>query len=333
MSDAVTSRPTPALRYLSAADVDACLPGVERRIDLAAEALGALASGGAEMPPKIGIHPRPDSLLHAMPAWLREDDLVGLKWVAAFPHNKSRGLPAINGLVVLNDPESGLPIWIMDAARITAVRTAAVSGVAIRLYAQRARSVAVLGAGVQARSHLEMLAAQLPGIRTLLYDRHYHRAAAVAAEANEASGRGTVAVAADAREAVAEADLVITVATLGAGKQLLTPDWLKRGAVVIAVDFATYASAQLATEAGVFAVDDREQFLFYRSNGYFDGFPEPTTTLGEAFSASGGPAEGPSSDGRPVLVTHLGVGLADVVLGDAIARQAEHRGMGLALTR
>lgn len=321
------------MRYLSAGDVDACLPSVERRIDLAAEALGALARGGAEMPPKIGVHPRPDSLLHAMPAWLREDDLVGLKWVAAFPRNKSRGLAAINGLVVLNDPETGLPTWIMDAARITAVRTAAVSGVAIRLYAREAGTVAVLGAGVQARSHLEVLAVQLPGCRALVYDRHYHRAASVAAEANEAAGRPWVSVEPDAREAVAQAELVITVATLGAADQLLTPDWLKERAVVIAVDFATYASAKLASSAGVFAVDDREQFLFYRSNGYFDGFPEPTTTLGEAFEASGDRTEGRSADGRPVLVTHLGVGLADVVLGDSVGREADRRGMGLALTR
>jgi ornithine cyclodeaminase/alanine dehydrogenase-like protein (mu-crystallin family) len=316
MREPAAPQPVPPLRYLSAADVDACLPSVERRIDLAAEALRALAREAAEMPPKIGVHPRPGTLLHAMPAWLRERDLVGLKWVAAFPNNKSRGLAAINGLVVLNDAETGLPTWIMDAARITAVRTAAVSGVAIRLYARSARSVAILGAGVQARSHLEVVAGQLPDCQAVLYDRHHQRAAALADEHNERHSRQWLSVAPGAREAVGEADLVITVATLGAASQVLTNDWLREGAVVVAVDFATYASAQLARTASVFAVDDREQFLYYRANGYFDAFPEPATTLGEALVAPD--QAGQPTNGRPVLVVHLGVGLADVVLADAV---------------
>lgn len=325
--------PASPLRYLSAADVDACLPSVSERIDLAARALVALSRGTAEMPPKIGVHPRAGTLLHAMPAWLRDGDVVGLKWVAAFPQNKSRGLAAINGLVVLNDPDTGLPTWIMDAARITAVRTAAVSGVAIRLFAAGVRQVAILGAGVQARSHLEVLAAELPEARATIYDRHAERARAVADEANELGGREWLTVAGDAREAVGRAELVVTVATLGSSRQVLTPDWLREGTVVVAVDFATYASAQLAAAAGVFAVDDREQFLFYRESGYFDDFPEPTTTLGQLLEQAPAAPEGQPDQGRPTLVTHLGVGLADVVLADAIQREAEAKGVGLALER
>lgn len=323
----------PPLRYLAAADVDACLPAVGRRIELAGVALRALSAGAAEMPPKIGVHPRPGTLLHAMPAWLRETDLVGLKWVAAFPGNKARGLAAINGLVVLNDPDTGLPTWIMDAARITAVRTAAVSGAAIRLYARRAQRVAIVGAGVQARSHLEVLAAELPAAQVSVYDRHTERAAAVAAAANAAAGREWVSAATDVRAAVGAAELVITVATMGAAKQAMTTDWLASGAVVVAVDFATYASAQLAEAARAFVVDDREQFLFYRSGGHFDGFPDPTTTLGaDLVAAASGAEPGSSADG-PLLVVHLGVGLADVVLGDAIAREAQGKGVGLELPR
>jgi ornithine cyclodeaminase/alanine dehydrogenase-like protein (mu-crystallin family) len=323
-----SSSAPPALRYLSSADVDSCLPGVGQRIDLAAEAMTALSRRAAEMPPKIGVHPRPGTLLHAMPAWLHDGDLVGLKWVAAFPANKARGLPAITGLVVLNDPDTGLPTWIMDAARITAVRTAAVSGVAIRLYAGHARRVAILGAGVQARSHLEVLAELLPDADAVVHDPHPERARSVADGANEQAGRPWVSATGDARAAVAAADLVITVATLGSADQVMTSDWLAPGAVVVAVDFATYASAELATEADPFTVDDREQFLHYRANGYFDGYPEPTTTLGEALSA----ARDRQAE-RPVLVTHLGVGLADVLLANAIRLAAQERGAGLELPR
>ena len=194
--------PSDPIRYLAAADVDAALPDLETQVALAARALQALGEEAAEMPPKLGVHPRPGALLHAMPAWLRTRDLVGLKWVAAFPGNNARGIPAISGLVVLNDAETGLPMCVMDAARITAARTAAVTGVALELYLPGgARTVAILGAGVQARGHLPQLARALPGGELLVYDRHPERAEAVAAEAvamGFASSRAEAAARADA---------------------------------------------------------------------------------------------------------------------------------------
>jgi alanine dehydrogenase len=321
------------LRYLSTSGIDACLPSVEQRVELAGQALAALATGDAEMPAKIGVHPREGALLHAMPAWLRSRDLVGLKWVSAFPDNKRHGLPAISGLVVLNDPATGLPLWVLDAARITAVRTAAVSGVAIRLLAApAARRVALLGAGVQARSHLEVVAALLPEARVALHDRHADRAEALAAEANREAGRDWVAAAGSAREAVAGAQVVITVATLGARTDRLGPADVDGDTLVVAVDFATYVDPALAVAARIFAVDDLEQFLHYRGLGYFDGYPEPGTTLGSlARDGHAPPAAG--EDARPTLVTHLGVGLADVVFADAICRRADAAAVGTQLDR
>jgi ornithine cyclodeaminase/alanine dehydrogenase-like protein (mu-crystallin family) len=323
----------PPLRYLAPAELEACLPPVSQRIGLVRQALLALAHDDAEMPAKIGVHPRPGALLHAMPAWLRSSDLVGLKWVAAFPANRARGLPAISGVVVLNDADTGQPTWIMDAARITALRTAAVSGMAIELLAPAgAAKVAVLGAGVQARSHIELVAELLPDAAVALFDRNPGRAAAVATEVNGALGRELVSAAESVPLAVADAGVVITVATLGAQAERLVPAAVAAGARVVAVDFATYVAPELARAARVFAVDDRAQFVAYRELGYFDGYPDPTTTLGELAAASGG-AVGDRRADEPVLATHLGVGLADVVFADAIARAAENAGMGSELPR
>jgi ornithine cyclodeaminase/alanine dehydrogenase-like protein (mu-crystallin family) len=323
----------PPLRYLSTADIDACLPSVGERIDLAQEALVALARGEAEMPAKLGVHPRAEAFSHAMPAWLRTRDLVGLKWVSAYSGNKAIGLPAISGLVVLNDAETGVPTWLMDAARITAVRTAAVSGVAIRLLAAPdASRVALLGGGVQARSHLEVLAALMPSATVAIYDRHADRREGLAAEHNALAEREWARPAASAAEAVEGADVVITVASLGAKTQRLEPADVAPGALVVAVDFATYASPGLARAAATFAVDDREQFLRYRELGYFDDYPDPGTTMGQLAIDSGGTAQ-PRADGRTALVTHLGVGLADVVTADAIARRADWAGLGAVLER
>lgn len=315
----------PPLRYLPAAELDSCLPSVDERLDLAAQALSALGRGVAEMPPKIGVHPREGALLHAMPAWLREGDVVGLKWIAAYPGNRAHGLASINGLVILNDAETGLPTWIMDAARITAVRTAAVSGVAIRLFElPSVERVAILGAGVQARSHVEVVRALLSGAEIRIFDRHLDRAEAVAELAR--AGGGRAAVSESAQAAAHEAQVIISVATLGSSSQVMAPDWLGPGTLVVAVDFATYASAQLAGSVSSFVVDDRAQFLAYREAGYFDGYPEPGATMGELLDAGSGA-------GLPALVTHLGVGLADVILADAIRRKAEETGAGMELSR
>jgi alanine dehydrogenase len=338
---------TAPLRYLSSADVEACLPSLDDQVALAGRALWALGAGGAEMPSKIGVHPRTGALLHAMPAWLRDDDLVGLKWVSAYGGNSARGIPAINGLIVLNEAETGLPIVVMDAALITAVRTAAVSGVAIRLFlAPGPRRAAVIGAGVQAHSHLPHLARAMPGGSLRVHDRHRDRAEALAAAAVEA-GFASAEATDDARSAVVGADLVVTMGALGSRSQVMTPDWVRPGALVVAVDFATHVAASLAREAARFVVDDREQFLAYRDAGRFEGYPEPTSTLGELLSGETGellgsagepgepdaPAAAPPADGRTTVVTHLGVGLADVLFADAVRAAAEASGLGMELPR
>jgi ornithine cyclodeaminase/alanine dehydrogenase-like protein (mu-crystallin family) len=328
---------TPPLRYFSAADVIRAMPDLDGRLALAERTLVALVAD-AELPPKIGIHPRPDgSFAHAMPAHLRGPDagggadLVGMKWVAGYATNNALGLPAINALVVLNDPGTGLPVAILDGGPITAARTAAVSGVAIRRFGpilQRPPRATLIGAGVQGRSHLEVIGHVLPGVELVVYDQRLERAEALAAEAGSTEGIGSVAVAVDARAAVGNADVVVTAASFGPVRQVMTSDWLTPKALVVPVDYATYCSAEVAREAALFLVDQREQFLANRDAGLFDGYPEPSATIGEALLAR---TPRPAS-GR-VVVTHLGVGLADLVLADAIVRRAAGLDLGMDLPR
>ena len=326
----------PDLRYLSAADVLAAMPSLDERLALAERTMLALVAD-AELPPKIGVHPRPDgSFAHAMPASLRgraasgADDLLGMKWVAGFGGNNALGLPAINAVVVLNDAGTGLPPAILDGGPITALRTAAVSGMAIAHFApdvsRRAPRAALIGAGIQGRSHLAVLGRVLPGVRLTVFDRHPERAAALAAEADATEGIADATTAPDARSAVATADVVVTAASFGPVRQVMSPDWLADDALVVAVDYATYCAAEVARRASLFLVDDRGQFLANRDAGAFDDYPDPTATLGEALlRQTSRPA-----DGR-VVVTHLGVGLADVVFGAAIVRRAESLGLGTLL--
>jgi ornithine cyclodeaminase/alanine dehydrogenase-like protein (mu-crystallin family) len=334
----MTVRSGPGVRFLSAADVTAAMPPIEERLRLAERTMTALADGSGELPPKIGVHPRPDgSFAHAMPAHLRGADgsagadLLGMKWIAGFPANRTAGMAAIHGLVVLSDPSTGGPMAILDAGPITAERTAAVSGVAIGRFApsvgDRVPRAAILGAGVQGRSHLPVLAHVLPGVELTIFDRHPDRAKALADEATGLAGIGRTGTAATAIEAARTADVLITAASFApaAQRQALTTDWLAPGALVVAVDYATYVAASVAADAALFLTDEREQFLANRDAGNFDGYPDPAATIGEAILAGTARPEG------RVLVSHLGVGLADLVFADAILRRAEAAGLGTIL--
>ena len=328
----------PPLRYLTADDVRAAMPPLEERLRLAERTMVALVAD-AELPPKIGVHPRPEgSFGHAMPAHLRgpaEDgsaDLVGMKWIAGFPANRGWGLSALHGLVLLTDPRTGVPVAILDAGPITAERTAAISGVAIDRFAPavagRPPRVALIGAGVQGHAHLAPIGRVAPGAELTVFDRHPDRAEALAATARTIPGIATARAAASARDAIEVADIVVTAASFGPVRQVMTTDWLTRDALVVAVDYATYCSAGVAEDAALFLVDERGQFLANRDAGLFDDYPDPGGTLGEAIVAG---TKRPAS-GR-VVISHLGVGLADLVFGDAIVRRAEAEGIGTLLPR
>jgi ornithine cyclodeaminase/alanine dehydrogenase-like protein (mu-crystallin family) len=330
--------PSNPLRYLSAADVMAAMPPLPERLDLAERTMTALVRD-AQLPPKIAVHPRPDgSFVHAMPAHLRgpapdgADDLVGMKWVAGFGTNNALGLPAINAVVIINDARTGLPVAVLDGGPITAQRTAAVSGVAIRRFAPRVEGrplrAALIGAGVQGHSHLPVLGHLLPGVAVALFDRHPGRTDALAEAARTTDGIASATPAGTAREAIEGADVVVTAASFGPDRQVMTPDWLAPDALVVPVDYATYCSAAVAAGAALFLVDHREQFLANRDAGLFEGYPDPHATLGEAI------LEGtPRPPAGRVVVSHLGVGLADVVFGDAILRRAAKAGLGVELPR
>jgi ornithine cyclodeaminase/alanine dehydrogenase-like protein (mu-crystallin family) len=166
----------------------------------------------------------------------------------------------------------------------------------------------------------------LPGAALAIFDRHPDRAAALAELARGTDGIGEAAAVKDARDAIRDADVVVTAASFGPVRQVMTSDWLAPYALVVPVDYATYCSADVAAGASLFLVDHREQFLANRDAGNFDGYPDPAATIGEAILA-GTPR--PAS-GR-VVVSHLGVGLADLVFGAAILDRAIALGLGVVL--
>ena len=145
-------------RILTQLEVRRLLP-MSACIELMSQALMALGRGEAINPLRDLVRlPDGRGILGMMPGHLGSPEALGLKVVTVFPHNHGTPYDTHQGVVLLLDPRHGMPLAVMDASEVTAIRTAAVSGVATRLLArEEAADLAILGSGVQARTHLEAM--------------------------------------------------------------------------------------------------------------------------------------------------------------------------------
>ena len=312
------------LRYLTRADVEAVgLTGVEV-IELLDEVFTAKRDGAVEMPAKIGVHPRDDAFIHAMPAYLESADAVGIKWVAGYPGNQDVGLPYIHGLFVLTDAGTGAPLAVMDATWITEIRTAAASMLGIRALAERpVEALGILGCGRQGRVHLELANEVFPDLaRVTLFDRHPERAEALAAAHPGVDAR----IAATAGEIAEDAEVVITTAAIVRDPaRPLHRSHLANTTVVCAIDFDASLSEDVFEEPATFVVDDVPQYRHYVEQGYFARYPSDPVELADVRDA---PAELPG--GLRVYVP-LGIALEDVAVAAEINRRAGEAGLGTEL--
>jgi ornithine cyclodeaminase/alanine dehydrogenase-like protein (mu-crystallin family) len=213
------------LLYLSRADVERLLD-VDAMLDALAAALVAYSSGLASAPPRMAVRVE-RGLLGVMPGYVPGVALES-KLVSVFPANEEHGLPSHQGLIAMFDEESGTPLALMDGTYITAIRTGGTAAVAARVLARQDASVlAILGAGVQGRSHLEIF----PRVRDFgeirVASRNSERASDLAA------GNPRARAALSFEEAVRGADVV--ACCTDAREPILHRDWLKPGVHVSAV--------------------------------------------------------------------------------------------------
>lgn len=318
-----------SLLYLSRADVEAVGLGMPAIIDALEAMFAEKGAGAVEMPPKPGIHPGPDSFLHAMPAWIPGLGAAGLKWVSAYPGNPSRGLPYVAGVVVLNDPETGLPLAVMDATWITAQRTGAASALAARYLARpESSTLGIVACGVQGRSHLEAFAAVFDLDRVVAYDIDRGAAERYAEEMRDVAGV-PIEVARSLREAVDGLDLVVTSLPI-----LREPDppipagWLAPGAFAAAVDFDSAWSGAALAEFDRIVTDDIQQMAYYRDLGYFSDTPQPDADLGDVVA---GTVPGRTEADARTLAMHLGLAADDMATAVLLYRRARDQGIGTEL--
>ena len=309
--------------YLASADVAACALSLAE-VEAAVEAMfAAKAAGAAVMKPKTGLRAPGGALFLASPAILAAPAVAGIKWIGV-AGNRARGLPHLAGLVLLNDAETGLPLAVMDARWITAVRTAAITAVAARRMARPdSATIGFVACGVQARAHLAALTPHFPLARLRCYSRRIETARAFA---DEARGQGLNAEAvAEPRAAVEDMDMVITSTPVAPRTEpFLDAAWLAAGSFAGLVDLGVSWFPETLPALDRVVTDDIAQ-----AGAESLAYPEPYA--GEVADLVAGGLRGRESPDERTALVFAGLGLADVAVAAAVHQRAVERGIGRVL--
>lgn len=319
----------PPLLYLSSADIAALQPG-PAEAHLAVEHVFRLkAAGRTRMAPKTAVPLHQTDAAMAMVGLMEEPPVAGVKWVGVVADNPARGLPNINGMIILSDSDTGLPRAILDAGWITATRTAACTGVvAAKLARPGSDSAGFVGCGLQAHANLDALRLVLPDLaRVRIFGRGSASTARFAARVQELGLKAEVV--ATAREAVSDVDVVVTSVPPAPGfTPFLEAGWTRPDAFIAAVDLGR--SWQPATWRPALA-----QVIT-------DDIAQSTALIAQGKLLDGGPFDGEIGDllqpdraaplGRSALL-FAGSALADVSLAALLESRARAAGLGLELPR
>ena len=319
-----------SILYLSRDDLGAL--GVTMLEVVSAVESGCAAKGRGEvvMPPKLSLHGEGDAYSQVMAATLAGDGGLGAKWVTLFPQNAVLGLPVTNGLIVLSDPETGLPSAVMDAATITAWRTGASVAVASRYLAREGASVAgVVGCGVQARAAVLALEAVLPELRELhCFDADPDRILAFAGELERRLPQVTVRPCSNPGAAAEPGDVVVSAITMTAEiRPVLGPGLLRPGALAVALDYdAAWSAAAMAECDRIFCDDTATVRATQAAGARLAGIPG--AVAGDLGELAAGLVPGRERDDERLFCLNLGMALEDVVTGQLALRRARELGVG-----
>ena len=330
------SRPARALQMpviIIPQDLVPALLTMERCISVMAEALATLARGDAVVPlrPMLRL-PDQSGILGMMPGYIDTPRSLGVKLITVFNKNHGTEFDSHQGVVLLFEADHGSLVAIIDASSITAIRTAAVSGVATRLLARSdAHDLCILGSGVQARTHLEamLLVRPLQRVRVWSRDADHARAFAKAEEKHHAI---QVEPMDSAIAAVEGADIICTVTA--AREPVLRGEWIASGAHVNVVgssvatarevDSAAVVRSRLFVDRRESALNEAGDILIPINEGLIDA-SHIRAEIGEILI---GKEAGRDSDSAITLFKSLGLAIEDVAAARVIHENALAAGVG-----
>jgi len=291
------------------------------------------STGNAVMPVRLVVPlPQIRGRITSMPGFLNEEKALGMKVVTYFEDNPKRSLPAILATIMLFSAETGKMIATIDGSYITAIRTACASAVATKALANpKTPTLGILGAGVQARAHIEALGRVRKFSTIKIYSPSGTSAAAIKSDVEKDAGV-PIEVARSAEEVVRNSDLLVTVTT--AKNSIIKTDWLKPGVHINAVgshrpDLREIDGATLAR--AIVVVDSREAAMA-ECGDILLALKEQSVgedvIHGEIGELLAGMKPGRSSASEITLYKSVGIAIQDVATAQLVYRKASERNVG-----
>jgi ornithine cyclodeaminase/alanine dehydrogenase-like protein (mu-crystallin family) len=311
------------IRLLSEKDIRAVAPPLPDMVALVERAYRLDAEGQVEVPTKIGVHPdRENSFLHAMPAWVSGEGArsLGMKWVSYFPGNLKDGLPDSTGIIILNDPDVGLPRCLMEGMYITFVRTAACAAVAAKhLTARPPRSLGLIGCGGLGLWSLRALKATFPSIERVHVSSRTESSRQEFCAKMSPEARWTLAPVSDPLEAVRDSDIVVT--SIPPGDLPPVPgDALAPGSILIPLDVVNSWQDDVLSRVDRVVSDNPANFSTQVENRRSAAFPalKPIGLIQDHVAER---LPRSSASERTLLVVS-GIASTDMVMGWEVYRRA-----------
>ncbi len=324
--------------YLNQADIRATGISMPVVMEAVEDAFVLHHKGETNLPFKtvLDLDERERGRGNAMPAYVAGPyEVFGIKWIAGFPKNPMKfGLPRATGLIVLNDSWKGIPLAVMDCTLLSAMRTGAVTGVGAKYLARKgSETVAMIGAGVQARTQIKALKAALPNLKEVrAYDIRQETAEQFAAEVNEKMGLKAKAVK-TAEAAVRDADVVITVTV--ADEPIVKDAWMKKGSFFSAVGSYQEEEFDVVSNSDKVVVDGLEHVMhrvtpviaLMVQKGLIKR--EEVIELGEILCKE---KPGRQSEDERVFFSPIGMGTEDICVAYKVYKMAIEKGIGKKLS-
>lgn len=324
-----------SVRILTQQQVTELLPMVDC-VPLMEGTLRTMTRGGALLPLRTILRlPEGKGIFGSMPSYLDPPKAIGLKAITVFPGNEGTRFDSHQGVVLLFEAQHGSLEAILDAASVTAIRTAAVSGVATGALANPdAGDLAILGSGVQARTHLDAVAAVRKLRRVRIWSRNPANAAKCVA-AVQGRYPFPIEVANSAEGALRGADIICTVTS--AREPVIQRSWVADGAHLNAVGASVAAAREIDSDtvaaARVYA--DRRESLFAESGDFLiprgEGRYGDEHLIGEVGEVLEGLVPGRTAPGDITLFKSLGLAIEDLAAAHFVNRRAAEQGVGVVL--
>ena len=320
-------------RYLSQEDILSLNIPYMDVIDAVEQVMSEFGKGTCQLPVKIHVNSRPGTYINAMPAYVGgENESQGLKWVAGYPENRTKGLPVTWGLMVMNDCDTGAVTAVMDARWITAIRTAAVTAVTAKYCKVKdTHTMTIIGAGEQGRWNARLLKLVIPELKKIYIGDLYP--AAIEAYLNKMRPlmpdvEFVPFYTEEERQAAIDESQILLTATQRGDKPIIYNEMLHKGMLGIPLE-STAWEGKTYTWADRFVCDDWELVQTYLRDGkYTDGLNDEYQLLGKIVN---GDAVGRANEDEFVIASSHGIALSDIAVAQMLYDLATKKNVGTVL--